>query len=200
MSSNQPKKKPPATLNNAVWKSSDARHLIAQDIIDGRIPPLGTPINPTEIFYRLYGDDHPYFKNFPFDHERYKTRIESLRETVDSLGYWAKFDDQALLHDLALRGPPATHNIRGQLRWDGSAAQGLLKADVANKAHVGVRPKVLWQSRPEYQLFDLTVFRKHIDQCKQAEKEWGQTPGQSKHNKRKVGGEEYKRTEDEEEA
>ena len=64
--------------------------------------------------------------------------------------------------------------------------------DVANGAHVGVKPSVLWKSRPAYGLFDLTVFRKHIDQCKQAEKKFGQTPGQAKQNKRKVGGNEYK--------
>ena len=55
-------------------------------------------------------------------------------------------------------------------------------------------PKQFRLTKPQYQLFDLTVFRKHMDQCKQAQKEYAQTPGQVKSNKFKVGGDNFKRT------
>lgn len=195
------KKRPPATLNGALWQGSDAKNMIAQDIIDGHIPPYPTAINVEEIFEELYSG-HPYFDNFPFDRTRYRGRIQSLRKAVQKHSGWATFDDQALLHDLGLR-PPAARNVRGQLRWDGSEAQRLLPIDIANKKHLEEAfntPKKLWASNIEYLKFDLNVFRGHIDQCKQALKEFGQTPGQSKKKQRakknKLGGAKYKRPTD----
>ena len=45
-----------------------------------------------------------------------------------------------------------------------------------------------------YGLFELTVFRKHLDQAKQAAKRFGKTPGQNaKKNSKKVGGRDYVR-------
>ena len=48
--------------------------------------------------------------------------------------------------------------------WDGSKAQEQLKEDMSNKYHEQLKPKSLWQSRPEYQEFDLQKFRGHIHQ------------------------------------
>lgn len=191
--------RPPATLNGANWGGSNAKNLIAQDIIDGHIPALPTQINVEDIFENLYSG-HPYFDNFPFDKERYRTRIQSLRAAVEKHSRWASFDDQALLHDIALN-PTATHDVRGHLRWDGSEAQRLLPIDLANNKHMENEfntPKKLWLSNPEYTKFTLTVFRGHIDQCKQAAKEFGQTPGQAKKkkkNKKRLGGAKYMRPE-----
>lgn len=192
-----PPKRPPATLNNAQWISSDARQLIAQDIIDGRVPPHGTKFDATEVFNRLY-HGHAFFADFPFDHKRHKLRIKSLQKIIAENRHWAKFDDEALTEDLKVF-PRPTHNIRGQLRWDGSDAQRLLAIDVADKKHVGVKPKELRASRPEFMLFDLTVFRKHVDQCNEATKEFRQTPGQAKKKKtsrHKLGGEKHRNSND----
>ena len=195
----QKEERPPATLNKAAWVSSEARKLIAQDIIDGHIPSFGEPFDTEEVFNRLYAGN-AFFDDFPYDKERYKNRIVSLQTTIYTWGHWAKFDDEALMHDLALVGPPPERNIRGQLRWDGSAAQAQLKIDVDNKIDKQFEtPKKFWKSNPVYYLHhDLTVFRKHIDQYKESVKEYGQTPGQAKARKKKmskfkVGGKEYKR-------
>ena len=63
-----PKPKPKATLNNADWKSSDAKKLMAQDVIDGLIPLTGH-VDVREMYDSLY-KDHPLFKNFPFVQDR----------------------------------------------------------------------------------------------------------------------------------
>ena len=94
-------------------------------------------------------------------------------------------------------------DVRGHLRWHGSDAEWLLEIDINNDKHLEPAtntPMKLWKSRPnEYQLFPLEVFRKHMDQCKQAAKQFGKTPGQAKSsNHRKVGGKEYCRTSEEE--
>ena len=111
-------------------------------------------------------------------------------------------DDEALAKDLG-RHPPPARNLKGQLRWEGSDAQQYLKEDIENEKHkyVGYTPRHFRTMRPCYLLFDLDVFRKHIDQSKQTRKEFGKTPGQAaaKKNHRKVGGKTYKRRAEEEE-
>ena len=105
-------KRPDATLNGASWRYSDARELMGQDIIDGHIPPLGVPFDPKEIYDRLYSG-HPYFKNFPYDAERYKNRIVSLQESLETWGMWARHDHIYVEEDLKIC-PCPTHNIRGE--------------------------------------------------------------------------------------
>ena len=186
-------KRPPASLNGANWGTSDARNLIGQDIIDGNVPPMGVPFDPKDFFDRLYAG-HSFFKDFPFDHVHYKGPIESLQTILDSKGMWAQYDEDALAQDLAKR-PPKTHNIRGELRWDGSKAQKTLAKDLEEGFTDGMKPRELWchPDRPEYREFGLTVFRKHFDQRKQLNKPFDATPGQAKKNKSKIGGKEYKR-------
>lgn len=156
---------------------------MAQDIIDGLIQQ---EFDTTEVFNRLYAG-HKLFKNFPFDEDRYKRRIKSLQAIIARTKHWAQYDDQALAQDLLVY-PPQERNSVGMRRWHGSEAEGLLKLDIQNGVHLQHgRPKFLWLSRQEYQLFPLTVFRKHIDQNLQENKEFGRTPGQARHHRRKVG-------------
>lgn len=197
--SGEEKPKVPAAINGGWWATSEARHQLGQDIIDKVIPGHGDPPLTLELvedlWKRLY-EGNPVFANYPFCPKRYKKRIESLQEIVRQTAHWAKFDDAALAKDMARHPAPAT-NIRGQLRWAGSNAEKLLKEDIKNDKHkyIGYTPRHFRTTRPDYLLFDLDVFRKHIDQCKQAKKEFGKTPGQqkAKRNQRKVGGKEYKR-------
>jgi hypothetical protein len=81
--SNPGQDRPPATLNNAVWRTSKAKQLVAQDIIDNEIPLVG-PFDVEEVFNRLYAG-HTFFQNFPFDKDRYKDRIERLRNAMSKL-------------------------------------------------------------------------------------------------------------------
>lgn len=164
------KERPPASLNKAVWRYSKAKDKIAQDIIDGLIPRSG-PIDVTKLFYELY-EDNPLFKDFPFDKDRYQTRIKTIREAIDRRYDWAKQDHTSIQNDNALHPKKAT-NVRGEKRWDGSDAQRLLKIDMEAGIHEQMSPQELHNSRPEYyEDFSLKVFRKHIEQAKQSAKKF----------------------------
>jgi len=187
--------RPPATLNGAVWRTSEAKQLMAQDIIDKLVPIEGV-IDSEELYNRMYVNQ-PEFKNFPFDKVRYDGRIDRLRAAIKRLKYWAVYDAAAVARDRALHPPPAV-NIRGQLRWNGSEAQKLLKIDIANGLHEQMAPRFLRMTKDEYKEFELPVFRKHIDQTKQALKPFGRkTPGQINHNKRKLGNKDKSRINEE---
>jgi hypothetical protein len=68
--------------------------------------------------------------------------------------------------------PVASFNQLGAPRWDGSSAQTLLNADIDDGKHTRMKPQVLHGTREEYEVFDLTVFRKHIRQEVQTRKFW----------------------------
>jgi len=70
------KQRPPATLNRADWRTSKAKQLVAQDVIDGLIPMEGE-IDVEAIFNEHYVG-HSFFKDFPFDKIRYKDRFTSI--------------------------------------------------------------------------------------------------------------------------
>ena len=183
------KPRPAASLNGAKWIASDARKLMAQDIIDGFIPTEGK-INSKEIYDTLYRD-HPFFANFPFDKVRYDNRLKTLRNQVGSFKRWADFDSKAIEHDLQIY--PHQNDIRGEPRWEGSEAQALLIQDVANKVHVGKKPSELqmMEGREAYQQFSLKKFRKHLDQLQQDEKVY--VDNGHKYTKNVIGNEEFSR-------
>jgi hypothetical protein len=53
---------------------------------------------------------------------------------------------------------------RGQLVFDFHPAKLLLRDDVANNRHVGLKPSQLWSKRDEYQEFDKHIFKECIYQ------------------------------------
>ena len=159
-----PPPRPPAVLNGADWKTSKAKLLISQDIIDGIIPAEG-PIDVEALFVQHY-EGHEYFKNFPFDRQRYNDRITRLRRAILKLKTSADNDTAALEADYLVYPIPAT-NVRGELRWHGSEAQRLLKLDIDAEIHLqpGYKPETLHKAlHGEYLKFKLNVFRKHIRQ------------------------------------
>lgn len=190
------KKKTPAAINGACWMSSDAKQLIAQDMIDGFVPRTEklTKELVDQIYDQLY-KGHEYFKNFPYDSERYLARMQSIQVTLTTWIQSAKKDAVSLRKDRE-KYPAPTHNIRGEPRWNGSEAQRLLKIDMDNGEHEKVSaPRFLWETRDEYKEFSKKAFRKHIDQAKQSRKPYGKTPGQAKKKtpRHRLGGTRYKR-------
>lgn len=159
--------RPPATLNDAKWKTSKAKEKMAQDMIDGKIPLEGK-IDSKEIYDRLYAKN-TLFKDFPYDKVRYDRRMKTLRGAILRLQHWADYDNKAIVEDLQ-KYPKKATNIRGEPRWEGSAAEKFLKKDVDDGLHLGKDLKELWATRDEYKAFTKTVFRKHIDQEKQSRK------------------------------
>jgi hypothetical protein len=185
-------KKDPINLNNAQYNHSAARSQIAQDIIDEYIPRTGS-FDSKDIYDTLYANDKN-FKNFPYDKVTYDRRIESLRKGINNNLKEAMDDHDAVIEDLQ-KHPPKDKNIRGQLRWEGSAAEHLLEQDIKDKLHEGVSPEVLQATRNEYLLFDLKVFTKHIDQTAQALKTHHKEGKQHKRKKRHFGNKELSRKE-----
>ena len=83
-----------------------------------------------------------------------------LQKSIRSKRSEAYLDAAAFKHDKDLYGIAQDDPNY----WDGSEAQKLLREDVENELHLAMKPKHLWLSREEYQVFDLDVFRLHIHQ------------------------------------
>ena len=186
------KEKVPAALNNEKYANSAARAQIAQDIIDDYIPKTG-PFDSKDIFDTLYANDER-FKNLPYSKETYDRRINALRNGINNNLQEAYEDHDAVLEDL-LKYPPQDKNIRGQLRWEGSAAERLLEQDIIDKLNQGVAPAAFQTTRNEYLLFDLDVFTKQIHQVTKALKPHSQKGNQHKRKKRHYGQKELSRKE-----
>jgi len=60
--------------------------------------------------------------------------------------------------------------IKGVPLWHGSKAEEYLKAYIEADLHEGKLPQDLWESRPEYKVYDLKVFQDHIYQELRLEK------------------------------
>ena len=73
-------------------------------------------------------------------------------------------DDEAAYRNFMENHPQRSFDAIGRPRWEGSAAEALLKQDMDEGYHLAKRPFALYDSRPEYKVFDLDVFRGHIDQ------------------------------------
>lgn len=178
------KQRPPATLNRADWRTSKAKQLVAQDVIDGLIPMEGE-IDVEAIFNEHYVG-HSFFKDFPFDKIRYKDRFTSIQKAVKKHKDWAQCDSEKFLQDRALH-PPADKNIRGELRWKGSEAQQFLKVDMEQGLHLQMKPRELHKTRDAYKLFGERVFQQHIDQQKQSVKEFDEVTKQRRYKNKTLG-------------
>jgi hypothetical protein len=94
---------------------------------------------------------------------QFSNRLRSLRKKITLQQERSDSNKSAHDHDRELF-PIGAVDTSGLPRWDGSAAMGLLKEDLANGQYIVGQPKLLYKSRPEYQVFSLTVFRRHIHQ------------------------------------
>ena len=64
------------------------------------------------------------------------------------------------MHDMNLY--QLAKDIEGE--WHGSEAEQLLRDDVEEGRHKEKKPRELYLTRPQYQQFDINIFRKHIYQ------------------------------------
>ena len=167
-----PKKQPKKEL----WQYSEAKSIMAQDMMDG-IVPFNEPIkDPERLCKELYAN-RPEFKEHPYSY-LVPGRIKTLQATVNKLGGSAQKDKDALLHDRA-RNPQSTHEHNGRVLWKGSGAAAQLKDDMANDRHLTMNAEALFASSPAYKEFGQLRLTKRIDQLKEAAKPYGKTPGQN---------------------
>jgi hypothetical protein len=135
------------------WKDSQAKKLLRQDILDGKVVDSMTPM---QIFQM-----RPEYA--PYGLKKFRSNWYSLRDSIKDNQAKASSDSDALAHDLRIR-PPVAYTSKGYPRWDGSDAQRLLKQDVNTGLTNSIKPRVLRETRMEYQAFPLKVFREHIHQ------------------------------------
>ena len=135
------------------WGTSEAKELLKKDIEEGRVTEQMQPHQVYEM--------HPEYKRYKYTN--FTANLGSLKGAINDSHKHADFDDAALANDERLHPRSAT-TTAGLPRWDGSEAQGLLKMDVDDGKHDSMQPKDLYESRVEYEVFSLEVFRKHIYQ------------------------------------
>jgi hypothetical protein len=113
--------------------------------------------------WKVVYEMRPEYKRYLYN--RFKPNLKSLRVKIIDDNHYAEFDDEALKHDRLIYPIEEYNSVTGKCRWDGSKAQKSLKKDVADGIEKQKSSRrALWISRPEYQLFDVDVFRKHVDQ------------------------------------
>lgn len=144
---------------NPNWHTSEAKKLLENDLISGKIPLHNgnDGMEPKDVYLQ-----RPEFAEFSYEY--FRDRLRAIRNQISEKKSLASTDSIALSNDQRIH-PRSTHNSRGEPRWEGSIAEQLLKSDVSKGRHTTMRPQDLYQSRPEYyNNYPLSVLRKHIDQ------------------------------------
>ena len=106
--------------------------------------------------------DHPAFSKMKYN-ETFTRRLRDVKDDFRSKLGRAE-DDKKAYENFRKLHPVATHNHRGEPRWEGSRAQELLREDMDDGIHDHLLPAVFRAQRPEYQDFQLDTFRDHIYQ------------------------------------
>ena len=93
---------------------------------------------------------------------KFKRNMESLRRAFGREKSRAQEESEGLARDRNIYPTPAI-TLGGVSRWDGSAAQTMLRQDMEQNLHLSHTPKELWRSRPEYfHGHSLVTFRNNI--------------------------------------
>ena len=169
----EPAERPPVSLNGADWGSSNAKHLIVQDMMDGLVP-YDKPIRNVRHLYDQMYAHQPEFRDFPFNQERYKARIGRIQKAVKRLKWASEYDDKCLKEARQVF-PQQTHGPTGVTLWEDSEADKYLEIDMADGKHLQMK----CATRECYQLFSVRRFSKRIDQKREASKPYGLNPMQA---------------------
>jgi len=142
------------------WEHSEGKKLLEQDLRSGAIP-----LDPKQMPPRVAFDLRPEFAfpNLEDGKRLFASRLAAARKKIKHKNESAALQSAALKADRQIH-PKPTHNHRGEPRWEGSAAEGHLKVDIAANKQNEMAPKELHKLRPEYSAYPLEVFRGHIYQ------------------------------------
>jgi hypothetical protein len=147
----------PTTKKKLTWRGSKARDLLEKDLISGDIPLDVNVMEAREVYIQ-----RPEFADFEYNH--FRDRLRYLRNQIKEKKDDATSASVALAHDRQIY-PKASHNQRGEPRWEGSEMERLLRLDMDAGKDKSMKPIALYQSRKEYnESCALSLFRKHIDQ------------------------------------
>jgi hypothetical protein len=139
------------------WAESEAKRLLRQDLIEGRVPDNWTGVQVKQM--------RPEYA--PYSQARFTANLKTLRDGLER-DYARMVEDVEIFgHDMALlteyhkKNPPREKDYPN---FHDHPARTLLKSDIDDNKHIEMKPMKLRESRPEYQEFPPNVFRKHIYQ------------------------------------
>lgn len=137
------------------WKKSQEKAMLKKNILDGVVR---VEMNPEEV-YQMY-DGYKKYKYVNF-----KRNLQCLHNTIN------RKKQQMIVGNVAFerfkksasssRLGSGLHLPNTSTSWYNSAAKTLLASDIHAGHHLGKGPKEIWQSRKEYQEFNLDKFRNH---------------------------------------
>jgi hypothetical protein len=142
------------------WTYHPVRQLLVEKLISGEIPIDGKKLGPVHVWNKYC--DMDIFEGMVYN-KLFVRRLYDLRRQLKRERKRADADQRAF--DVHRKNHPRPAlNSRGQPQWHGSEAERLLKEDLDNGVFDDQTPHWLHQLRPEYQEFELDVFRGHIHQ------------------------------------
>ena len=126
----------PPTNNNdpAPWVNSQAKQILIQDILSGRV----TGLKPKEVW-----ESRPEYQQYKL--ENFRSNLKRLKTTIHLEHALALRDGLALQHDINVQ-PLAMNNPRGYPRWHASDAQRFLRDDIDAGLHEALTTQELWNS------------------------------------------------------
>lgn len=139
------------------YAHSAAKYYLEKDLISGAIPVDSKDMSAEDAF-----KTRPEFAM----HDGaclFKSRLTAARGRARLDKNVSAKESAALEEDRKLF-PQKTTDHGGRPLWERSAAQKSLIGDIKNGMHLTMKPHDLWLTRPEYQMFELSVFHGHIQQ------------------------------------
>jgi len=141
------------------WRNSDAKRVLLKMLRDGGIPDTADEMPPNVAYWQ-----DPSFAKSPCN--QFRDRLNAYRKDLRVKRAYGADDFQMLQSDRLDFFPKSTTDSNGKLRWEGSAAEAMLKADIDEGKHGQMKPAGLKKTRKEYNVegLDLEMFRGHIHQ------------------------------------
>lgn len=135
------------------WEKSKSKALLRAGILSGEIRPNWPP----KKVFNMNPEEHGKWK-----YKSWTSNLSNLREAIERNRSCMQRDAIAYGHDLAIAKELRSQEVKPV--WHRTEAPKLLKQDVNEGKNHQMKPRELHQSRPEYMMFDLKEFRKHLYQ------------------------------------
>lgn len=148
------------------WRYCRAKQILKKAMIDNPDLLDKDKFSIDEV-YTMFASQSAFQKHDFDDRKKFYGRLNSLRKNIKEKFLRAECDAVAFC-TFREKHPKPTHDDHSELIWDGSEAKKSLKNEPTE--NLTMKPMKLWVSKPEYQMFDLDKFRKHIYQEKYSRK------------------------------
>ena len=149
------------------WDNSAAKAYLQDCLEDGVIPMnFREGKNPKQAAKMVWDEHcagHAAFEGMVFN-SIFKRRLESIAKNHNSKKARAA-DDLKAFKQYRAKYPIRSHNDFGMPRWEGSEAERLMKQDMKEGKHAGLKPHQFRATRPAvFGVIPLPIFRDHIYQ------------------------------------